>query len=101
MMLSAPRKMSAPVTTTLSSLGTDLGSGGVCMLFGDEVNDGDDDDGERAAAGEADQPDLPAVHIDTEFGENPDIDEVDAHVRHVMQRALDGLAEERRFPVIG
>jgi 1-acyl-sn-glycerol-3-phosphate acyltransferase len=44
---------------------------------------------------------LPAVHIDTEFGENPDIDEVDAHVRHVMQRALDGLAEERRFPVIG
>ncbi|MCV7287980.1 1-acyl-sn-glycerol-3-phosphate acyltransferase [Mycolicibacterium wolinskyi] len=44
---------------------------------------------------------LPPVDIVTEFGENPDIDEVDAHVRHVMQRALDELAEERRFPVIG
>jgi 1-acyl-sn-glycerol-3-phosphate acyltransferase len=44
---------------------------------------------------------LPPVHIDEEFGENPDIDEVDAHVRHVMQRALDGLAAERRLPVIG
>ncbi|MCX2713082.1 1-acyl-sn-glycerol-3-phosphate acyltransferase [Mycolicibacterium sp. J2] len=44
---------------------------------------------------------LPPVHIDQEFGENPDIDEVDAHVRRVMQRALDGLAAERRLPVIG
>ena len=36
----------------------------------------------------------------SEFGEDPDIDEVDAHVRHVMQRALDELAEERRLPVL-
>jgi hypothetical protein len=44
---------------------------------------------------------LPAVDIVAEFGDNPDIDEVDAHVRHVMQRGLDELAAERRFPVIG
>ena len=29
------------------------------------------------------------------------VDAVDAHVRHVMQEALDGLAKERRLPVIG
>jgi hypothetical protein len=34
---------------------------------------------------------LPAIDIAAEFGENPDIDEVDAHVRHVMQRAMDEL----------
>ena len=28
-------------------------------------------------------------------------EEVDAHVRHVMQRALDELAKERRIPVLG
>jgi len=44
---------------------------------------------------------LPAIDIIAEFGENPDIDEVDAHVRHVMQRALDELAAERRLPVLG
>jgi hypothetical protein len=44
---------------------------------------------------------LPAIDIIDEFGEDPDIDEVDAHVRHVMQRALDQLAEERRLPVLG
>ena len=31
----------------------------------------------------------------------PDIDEVYEHVTGVMQDALDGLAAERRFPVIG
>jgi 1-acyl-sn-glycerol-3-phosphate acyltransferase len=35
------------------------------------------------------------------FGKNPDIDEVDAHVRRVMQRALDRLAGQRRFPILG
>lgn len=35
------------------------------------------------------------------FGKNPDVDEVDAHVRSVMQSALDRLAKERRFPVLG
>ena len=44
---------------------------------------------------------LPAIDIVAEFGEEPDIDEVDAHVRHVMQRALDALADERRLPVLG
>jgi 1-acyl-sn-glycerol-3-phosphate acyltransferase len=44
---------------------------------------------------------LPPIDIVAEFGENPDIDEVDAHVRHVMQRALDELARERRLPVLG
>jgi 1-acyl-sn-glycerol-3-phosphate acyltransferase len=44
---------------------------------------------------------LDPIDIIAEFGEDPDIDEVDAHVRHVMQRALDKLARERRLPVIG
>ena len=44
---------------------------------------------------------LPAIDIIAEFGEDPDIDEVDAHVRHVMQRALDKLAGQRRLPVLG
>ena len=35
------------------------------------------------------------------FGKNPDIDEVDDHVRRVMQRALDRLARQRRFPILG
>ncbi|TDO16850.1 1-acyl-sn-glycerol-3-phosphate acyltransferase [Mycobacterium sp. BK086] len=35
------------------------------------------------------------------FGADPDVDEVDAHVRMVMQRALDRLARERRFPIVG
>jgi 1-acyl-sn-glycerol-3-phosphate acyltransferase len=44
---------------------------------------------------------LPPIDIVAEFGENPDVDEVDGHVRHVMQRALDELAAERRLPVLG
>jgi 1-acyl-sn-glycerol-3-phosphate acyltransferase len=44
---------------------------------------------------------LPAIDIVAEFGEDPDIDEVDGHVRHVMQRALDELASQRRLPVLG
>jgi 1-acyl-sn-glycerol-3-phosphate acyltransferase len=44
---------------------------------------------------------LPAIDIIAEFGDDPDIDEVDAHVRHVMQRALDKLASQRRLPVLG
>ena len=41
------------------------------------------------------------IDIVARFGPDPDIDEVDAHVRAVMQAALDELAAERRFPVIG
>ncbi|MBX7431742.1 1-acyl-sn-glycerol-3-phosphate acyltransferase [Mycobacterium sp. Y57] len=44
---------------------------------------------------------LEPIHIVEQFGENPDIDEVDAHVRRVMQRALGKLAQERRLPVLG
>ncbi len=44
---------------------------------------------------------LAPIDIIEEFGEDPDIDEVDAHVRHVMQRALNELAKERRLPVLG
>jgi hypothetical protein len=44
---------------------------------------------------------LEPIDIVAEFGANADIDEVDAHVRRVMQRALDHLAEDRRLPVIG
>ena len=44
---------------------------------------------------------LEPIDIVAQFGEDPDIDEVDAHVRRVMQKALDELAQERRLPVIG
>jgi 1-acyl-sn-glycerol-3-phosphate acyltransferase len=44
---------------------------------------------------------LPPIDVVAEFGEDPDINEVDVHVRQVMQQALDALAAERRFPVIG
>lgn len=44
---------------------------------------------------------LDPIDIVARFGAAPDIDEVDAYVRMVMQRALDRLARERRFPVLG
>ena len=44
---------------------------------------------------------LPPIDVVAQFGEDPDVDEVDAHVRHVMQRALDELARARRLPVLG
>jgi 1-acyl-sn-glycerol-3-phosphate acyltransferase len=44
---------------------------------------------------------LPPIDITAQFGENPDIAEVDAHVRKVMQSALDELAAQRRFPILG
>jgi 1-acyl-sn-glycerol-3-phosphate acyltransferase len=44
---------------------------------------------------------LEPIHIGRKFGKNPDVAEVDAHVRAVMQSALDKLAEQRRFPIIG
>jgi len=36
-----------------------------------------------------------------DFGSNPDVDEVDTHVRRVMQRALNRLSRQRRFPILG
>jgi 1-acyl-sn-glycerol-3-phosphate acyltransferase len=44
---------------------------------------------------------LEPVHMKDEFGDDPDIDHVDDEVRARMQAALDALARERRFPVIG
>jgi 1-acyl-sn-glycerol-3-phosphate acyltransferase len=44
---------------------------------------------------------LDPIDIAAKFGEHPDVGEVDARVRQVMQHALDKLAKERRFPVIG
>ncbi|HET9876394.1 MAG TPA: 1-acyl-sn-glycerol-3-phosphate acyltransferase [Mycobacterium sp.] len=44
---------------------------------------------------------LEPIDIVAEFGEDPDLDEVDAHVRRVMQTALSELADERRLPVLG
>lgn len=44
---------------------------------------------------------LEPIDIVAQFGEDPDVDEVDAHVRHVMQKGLDELAAKRRFPILG
>lgn len=44
---------------------------------------------------------LEPMQLREEFGEDPDIDEVDVEVRRRMQDALDQLARERRFPVLG
>ncbi len=44
---------------------------------------------------------LEPIDVVAEFGEEPDIEIVDLHVRAVMQKALDELARERRFPVLG
>ncbi|MEO3761594.1 lysophospholipid acyltransferase family protein [Mycobacterium sp. B14F4] len=44
---------------------------------------------------------LEPIDIAAQFGDDPDVDEVDAHVRGVMQNALDRLAQQRRFPILG
>jgi len=44
---------------------------------------------------------LEPIDIAARFGEDADVDEVDAYVRSVMQIALDGLGRERRIPVVG
>jgi 1-acyl-sn-glycerol-3-phosphate acyltransferase len=44
---------------------------------------------------------LDPIDVVTEFGENPDVEAVDAHIREVMQDALDKLANNRRFPILG
>ncbi len=44
---------------------------------------------------------LPPIDLNEQFGPDPDIDEVYEHVTGQMQEALDALAAERRFPVIG
>ncbi len=44
---------------------------------------------------------LEPIDVVARFGDQPDIDEVDSYVRSVMQTALDRLARERKFPVLG
>ncbi len=44
---------------------------------------------------------LDPIHVSDGFGDDPDVDEIDAHVRGVMQGALDRLARRRRLPVLG
>ncbi|HEY5316729.1 MAG TPA: 1-acyl-sn-glycerol-3-phosphate acyltransferase [Solirubrobacteraceae bacterium] len=44
---------------------------------------------------------LPAIDLRTEFGPDPDLDEVYDHVVRLMQDTLDALAAERRLPIIG
>lgn len=44
---------------------------------------------------------LQPIDIFSLFGRDPDVAEVDSYVRSVMQKALDRLARQRRFPVLG
>lgn len=44
---------------------------------------------------------LEPIDVVAQFGEDANVDEVDAHVRGVMQDVLTELARERRLPVIG
>jgi len=44
---------------------------------------------------------LEPIDIAARFGQDADVDEVDAYVRSVMQTALDRLGRERRFPIVG
>lgn len=44
---------------------------------------------------------LEPVDVRAEFGDDPDPKVVDAHIRKIMQSALDELASRRRFPIIG
>jgi 1-acyl-sn-glycerol-3-phosphate acyltransferase len=44
---------------------------------------------------------LEPIDITARFGVDPDVDEVDAHVRSVMQAGLTRLAGQRRLPILG
>jgi 1-acyl-sn-glycerol-3-phosphate acyltransferase len=44
---------------------------------------------------------LEPIDVIAQFGEDPDVKKVDAHVRSVMQQALDRLARQRRLPILG
>jgi 1-acyl-sn-glycerol-3-phosphate acyltransferase len=44
---------------------------------------------------------LPPIDLRSQFGPQPDIDEVYEHISRLMQQTLDALAAERRLPVIG
>jgi 1-acyl-sn-glycerol-3-phosphate acyltransferase len=44
---------------------------------------------------------LRPIYLREEFGPEPDVDEIYAHIVRLMQDTLEALAAERRFPVIG
>ena len=44
---------------------------------------------------------LPPIYITTEFGDAPDVQEVDRRVRSTMQTALERLGRKRRLPIVG
>jgi hypothetical protein len=44
---------------------------------------------------------LEPIDVTGRFGDDPDVDEVDAHVRAVMEAALKRLAGQRRLPILG
>jgi 1-acyl-sn-glycerol-3-phosphate acyltransferase len=44
---------------------------------------------------------LEPIDVTAQFGADPDVKEVDAHVRSVMQAALQRLASQRRLPILG
>lgn len=44
---------------------------------------------------------LDPIDIAAQFGKSPDVSEVDAYVRMAMQSALDEMAAQRRFPILG
>ncbi len=44
---------------------------------------------------------LQPINVVSRWGPDADVDDVDRHVRTVMQTALDALAAKRRWPVIG
>ncbi|HYY05938.1 MAG TPA: lysophospholipid acyltransferase family protein [Candidatus Limnocylindria bacterium] len=44
---------------------------------------------------------LPAIHVEEQFGPEPDVDEVYEHIVRLMQDTLEALAAERRLPVLG
>src|SRR5437763_8288098 len=44
---------------------------------------------------------LPPIDVRKQFGQKPDLDEVNEHILGTMQATLDSLAEQRRFPLIG
>ena len=56
---------------------------------------------DQEISGAADVLGMEPIDVVARFGEDPDIDEVDAYVRSVMQTVLDRLGRERRFPVLG
>ncbi len=44
---------------------------------------------------------LRPIDVAAEFGNAPDVKKLDAHVRAVMQKGLNALAAQRRFPIVG